>query len=143
MTDGEDRFADLPGGIRLCYRTHGDPGGEPLVLVAGLGQQLISWPEPLVERLVAGGYRVLRFDNRDAGRSSRIAIRPPGPVRQLTRRVGSHQYTLHDMAGDTVALMRQAGLPDAHVVGMSMGGMIARSLPGSGPPCARSVLQPR
>jgi len=99
------------------------------VLIAGLGQQLISWPEPLVERLVAGGYRVLRFDNRDAGRSSRIAIRPPGPVRQLTRRVGSDQYTLHEMAGDTVALMHQAGLRGAHVVGMSMGGMIAANHP--------------
>ncbi len=128
MTGGEDRFADLPGGIRVCYRTHGDPGGEPLTLIAGLGQQLISWPEPLVERLVAGGYRVLRFDNRDAGRSSRIAIRPPGPLRQLTRRVRSDQYTLHDMAGDTVALMAHAGLTDAHLVGMSMGGMIAQTI---------------
>ncbi len=49
------------------------------MLIAGLSQQLISWPEPLIERLAAAGYRVLRFDNRDAGRSSRIAIRPPGP----------------------------------------------------------------
>lgn len=139
MTGGEDRFADLPGPIRLCYRTHGDPGGEPLVLIAGLGQQLISWPEPLIERLVAGGYRVLRFDNRDAGRSSRIAIKPPGPVRQLTRRVGSDQYTLHDMAGDTVALMDQAGLPDAHVVGMSMGGMIAQTIAASHPARVRTL----
>jgi pimeloyl-ACP methyl ester carboxylesterase len=139
MTGGEDRFADLPGAIRLCYRTHGDASGEPLVLIAGLGQQLISWPEPLVERLVAGGYHVLRFDNRDAGRSSRIRIRPPGPVRQLTRRVRSDQYTLHDMADDTVALMDQAGFSNAHVVGMSMGGMIAQTIAAHHPEHVRTL----
>ena len=139
MTGAEDRFADLPGAIRLCYRTHGDPHGEPLVLIAGLGQELISWPEPFVERLVAGGYHVLRFDNRDAGRSSRIPIRPPGPLRQLTRRIGSDQYTLPDMASDTVSLMDQAGFPGAHVVGISMGGMIAQTIAAHHPSRVRTL----
>ena len=109
------------------------------MLIAGLGQQLISWPDPLVDRLVAGGYHVLRFDNRDAGRSSRISVPPPGPLRQLTRRIRSDQYTLQDMAGDTVALMDQAGFADAHLVGMSMGGMIAQTIAAHHPEHVRTL----
>lgn len=126
MTD--QHIVDVGRGIRLCYQQFGDPADPPVVLIAGLGQQLHSWPEGSVTGLVRRGYRVTRFDNRDAGRSTHMSYRPPNPVAIL--RGGNHrdQYQLGDMARDTVGLLDALGYDQAHLVGVSMGGMIAQTV---------------
>jgi pimeloyl-ACP methyl ester carboxylesterase len=123
-----DRFVTTPGGLEICFRTDGDPAGQPMVLIAGLGQQLISWPQDLVDGLVARGFYVIRHDNRDIGRSSRVDLRPPSLLRQVTRRFVAEQYTLADMAEDTLAVLDAVAVARVHVVGMSMGGMIAQTV---------------
>ncbi|MGY1785078.1 alpha/beta fold hydrolase [Geodermatophilus sp. SYSU D00698] len=122
----EDRFADLPAGPRICHRVDGPDDGEPLVLVAGLGLDLTSWPQRMVDGFTGRGFRVVRMDNRDAGRSGRIATPPPGRARQLLARPRPDAYDLTDMAADTVGLLDALGLGRVHLVGMSMGGMIAQ-----------------
>ncbi|GAA2382714.1 alpha/beta fold hydrolase [Dactylosporangium salmoneum] len=124
----EDDFLDAPGGIRVCFRADGDPRGVPLLLIAGLGLDLTSWPGPMLDGLTARGFRVIRFDNRDAGRSTRVAAAPPGMLRQLFARPPRGAYTLEDMAGDALAVLDHLGVQRAHVTGMSMGGMIAQAL---------------
>lgn len=124
-----DRFATTAAGLEICFRTDGDAAATPLLLIAGLGQQLISWPRDFVDELVARGFYVIRHDNRDTGRSSRIdQLRPPALWRQLSRRFVPEQYTLADMAEDAVAVLDAVGVARAHVVGMSMGGMIAQTV---------------
>ncbi|MDE3070648.1 MAG: alpha/beta fold hydrolase, partial [Acidobacteriota bacterium] len=122
-----EHFCEVGGGVRLCYRTSGDPGGEPILLVAGLGQQLHSWPPELCDALAAQGHLVVRFDNRDTGRSWRSPHPAPRPQQLLLRRFAPAQYTLADMAGDTAGLIDALGLHSAHLVGASMGAMIAQS----------------
>ncbi|MFJ5829097.1 alpha/beta fold hydrolase [Streptomyces sp. NPDC093089] len=128
-----DRFVDLPACPRLAYRVHGPAGGEPLLLVAGLGLDLTSWPARMVDGFTAHGFRVVRFDNRDAGRSGRIAAPPPGRARQLLARPRPDAYDLADMAADTLGLLDALGIDRAHLVGMSMGGMIAQTLAARSP----------
>ncbi|TNM69667.1 alpha/beta fold hydrolase [Streptomyces sp. NP160] len=123
----QDRFVQLPAGPRICFRDTGGPG-EVVLLVAGLGQDLTAWPAALVDGLVARGLRVVRFDNRDIGRSSRIDAPSPGPVRQLLRRPRPDAYDLADMAADAVGLLDHLGVQRAHVVGQSLGGMVAQVL---------------
>jgi pimeloyl-ACP methyl ester carboxylesterase len=134
-----ERTVQVARGIELCCRNEGDPQGAPLVLVAGLGQQLIEWPPELVEGLAAAGFRVIRFDNRDVGRSSRIDLAPPSSVQMLTRRFSAAQYVLGDMALDTVGLLDGLGIDSAHLVGMSMGGMIAQTVAARHPSRVRSL----
>lgn len=124
----EDQFCDLPTGVRLCFRTHGPADGVPLVLIAGLGLQLTYWSPLLIMGLVERGFRVAVLDNRDVGRSSRMQGRPPGLWRLFTRRADPSSYDIGDMADDVLGLMQHLGMPKAHVVGMSMGGMIAQTL---------------
>ena len=124
----EDRFCETPAGLRLCFRLRGRAEGEPILLIAGLGLQLIYWPPALLEALTAQGFRVVTVDNRDAGLSSRIAASPPGKLRQLFALPPRHNYSLEDMADDMACVLRHLGLPGAHVVGMSMGGMIGQAL---------------
>ncbi|MFD1147309.1 alpha/beta fold hydrolase [Saccharothrix hoggarensis] len=107
----------LANGIRLWYRDEGKPGGEPLVLIMGLNSQLIFWPDEFVAALGDRGFRVIRFDNRDCGLSDKIKADVDGR---------SPLYHLVDMADDTVGLMDHLGIANAHVVGASMGGMIAQ-----------------
>ena len=123
-----DRFVDLPAGPRLCYRVDGPDDGTPLLLIAGLGLDLTSWPQRMVGGFAERGFRVVRFDNRDAGRSSRIAAPPPGRVRQLLARPRPDAYDLTDMAADTVGLLDALGVERVHLLGMSMGGMIAQTV---------------
>jgi pimeloyl-ACP methyl ester carboxylesterase len=123
-----DRFADLPAGPRICYRVEGPEGGEPLLLVAGLSLDLTSWPRRMVDGFTGRGFRVVRFDNRDVGRSDRIPVRPPGTLRQLLARPRPDAYDLADMAADTVGLLDHLGLDRVHLLGMSMGGMIAQTV---------------
>ncbi|MBV8929753.1 MAG: alpha/beta fold hydrolase, partial [Mycobacteriaceae bacterium] len=127
MTESE-HIVEVGRGIRLCYQQFGDPTNPPIVLIAGLGQQLHSWPSDFVDALAARGYRVIRFDNRDAGRSTHMGYPAPNPLAIL--RGGNHrrQYHLGDMARDTVGLLDVLGCRDAHLVGVSMGGMIAQTV---------------
>lgn len=117
--------------ITLHYEDHGDPANPPLLLVMGLGAQMTLWPIELVEALVERGYRVIRYDNRDIGLSQKMdGAKAPGMVRHMImRRIGFRPavpYTLADMAADGIGLLDALGIGRAHVVGASMGGMIAQ-----------------
>jgi pimeloyl-ACP methyl ester carboxylesterase len=119
---------DVGRGIELCYEAAGDPADPPIVLIAGLGQQLHSWPDDFVSALTGRGYRVVRFDNRDVGRSTHMSYPPPNPVAMFRGGNPRRQYHLGDMARDTVGLLDALGYRDAHLVGISMGGMIAQTV---------------
>src|SRR3954452_4536396 len=121
----EERMAPA-NGIELCYQQMGDPDGEPLVLIMGLATQMIAWDEEFCGMLAERGYRVVRFDNRDIGRSGRVRAEGVPNVLDLLVGRGEPAYRLRDMAADTVGLMDHLGIESAHVVGASMGGMIAQ-----------------
>ncbi len=119
--------------LHIEYESLGDPTHPAIVLIMGLGMQLMAWPDSFCQALVARGYRVIRFDNRDCGLSGRA----PGKKRAnlLLAMAASAlglpvrtPYTLEDMAGDAVGLMDRLGIERAHIVGASMGGMIAQVL---------------
>ncbi|MBA5604292.1 alpha/beta hydrolase [Duganella sp. FT3S] len=121
----------LANGITIAYETQGDPHDPPVLLVMGLGMQLTSWPQDFVDGLVEQGYYVIRFDNRDSGLSSKL--RQHGTpsmtltwLKSLVRWPIKSPYTLHDMADDARGLLDFLGIPKAHVVGVSMGGMIGQ-----------------
>jgi pimeloyl-ACP methyl ester carboxylesterase len=122
-----ERFAPA-NGIELCYEELGDPGGEPVVLIMGLATQMIHWDEDFCAMLGERGYRAIRFDNRDIGRSTKIDSSPPPGVAKMMLGVGRSAYLLRDMADDTVGLLDHLGIDRAHVVGASMGGMIAQQV---------------
>jgi proline iminopeptidase len=120
-------------GLTLACELSGDPAASPLVLVMGLGMPLVFWPDALVDGLVAKGFHVVRFDNRDCGHSDKFprGPRPNLPVaigRALLRLRVRAPYTLGDMAQDVTGLLDALGIARAHVVGVSMGGMIAQVL---------------
>ena len=119
--------------LHIEYESLGDPSHPAIVLIMGLGMQLMAWPDSFCHELVARGYRVLRFDNRDCGLSGRA----PGKKRaNLMLAMAASAlglpvrapYTLEDMAGDAIGLMDKLGIAQAHIVGASMGGMIAQVL---------------
>jgi pimeloyl-ACP methyl ester carboxylesterase len=105
----------------------------------GLATQMIAWHEEFCEQLADRGFYVVRFDNRDIGRSTHLDFRPPTMRQMLRRRVDPEQYTLSDMAEDTAALIRELGIAPAHLVGASMGGMIAQVLAAEHPELVRSL----
>ncbi|MGN6257334.1 MAG: alpha/beta fold hydrolase [Solirubrobacterales bacterium] len=121
----EERMAPA-NGIELCYQEMGEPDGEPLVLIMGLATQMIAWDEEFCSMLVERGFRVVRFDNRDIGRSTRIRAGGVPNMLDLFVGRGDPAYRLRDMAADTIGLMDHLGIDSAHVVGASMGGMIAQ-----------------
>jgi pimeloyl-ACP methyl ester carboxylesterase len=123
-----DQFCRVGAGRQVCYRTDGDPSGTPLLLIAGLTLDLTSWPSTMVDGLVAQGFYVIRFDNRDVGRTTPAATPPPSLLRRALRRPRRDGYDLADMAGDAVAVLDHLGVGQAHVAGMSMGGMIAQTV---------------
>ena len=124
----DERFCDVGRGVTLCYETFGDPDDTPIVLIMGLATQMIAWHEDFCEQLADRGFHVVRFDNRDIGRSTHFDFRPPTVLEMVRRRVRPEQYSLSDMAEDTAALLRELGVAPAHVVGASMGGMIGQVL---------------
>src|ERR1700753_4054597 len=99
-------------GIELCYDIFGAEDAHPMIMIMGLGAQMIEWDEEFCRELAACGFRVIRFDNRDAGQSTWM----------------SSPYTLTDMANDVVGLMDHLDLKSAHIVGASMGGAVAQEL---------------
>ena len=114
-------------GIELEYEAFGHDSDPALVLIAGLGAQLIDWPAEFCEKLAAHGLRVIRFDNRDAGLSASLdSLGPPDLVAVLGGDHATVAYYLADLAADTAGLLDALGIGQAHVVGVSMGGMIAQ-----------------
>ncbi len=128
MFTPEENLTEVRPGIALCHERFGDPSDPPLLLIPGLGQQLLGWPAELCERIAAHGLLVIRIDNRDAGRSWHAPVPPPSIPQLLARRFHPDQYDLADMAADVAGLIDALDLPPAHVVGQSMGGMIAQTL---------------
>ncbi|MCE2908118.1 MAG: alpha/beta fold hydrolase [Betaproteobacteria bacterium] len=123
----------VANGTALEVDDQGPAGAEPVLLVMGLGMQLVAWPDELVQRLLAQGHRVIRFDNRDAGLSQGFdGLGKPNlaaaGVRHLLHLPVKPPYTLADMADDTLGLIDALHLPRVHLVGASMGGMIAQHL---------------
>jgi pimeloyl-ACP methyl ester carboxylesterase len=125
---GGECLCDVGRGITLCYETIGDPADPPLLLVMGLGMQMIGWQDELCAELAGRGFHVVRFDNRDAGRSTSIDAPVPALRQLATRRFDRRQYSLADMADDTAGLLRELDLAPAHVLGASLGGMVAQTL---------------
>jgi pimeloyl-ACP methyl ester carboxylesterase len=134
-----EEFCDVGRGVTLCYETFGDPADTPILLIMGLATQMIAWHEDFCEELAERGSYVVRFDNRDIGRSTHFDFRPPGLGQMLRRQVRPEQYTLSDMAEDTAVLARELGIAPAHIVGASMGGMIGQMLAAEHPDVVRSL----
>jgi len=135
---GDEQMAPA-NGIELCYQELGDPDGEPLLLVMGLATQMIAWDEEFCGMLAERGFRVIRFDNRDIGRSTWISGGVPSTL-EMTIGRGAPAYRLRDMAADAVGLMDHLGIDAAHVVGASMGGMIAQCVAIGHPGRVRSLV---
>jgi pimeloyl-ACP methyl ester carboxylesterase len=135
-----EHFCDIGEGISLCYERFGNESDPPMLLIMGLGTQMIGWPDEFCAQLAERGFHVVRFDNRDIGRSTRIAGAPPTPRQLITRKIDPVLYTLTDMAADAAALLRELSLAPAHVVGASMGGMIAQMLAAQHPDATRSLV---
>ncbi|PVG81630.1 alpha/beta hydrolase [Nocardioides gansuensis] len=116
--------------VELCYQTFGRPDADPLLLVMGLGGPMTWWDPDLCTRLARAGFFVIRYDNRDTGRSTRIPARVGRPqiVRAFSTGRGPAPYSLGDMADDAIGLLDHLGIEAAHVAGVSMGGMIAQTM---------------
>lgn len=132
------------GNLSFCVETRGNPDGEPVMFIMGLGAQMTLWPEALLDQYVREGYRVIRFDNRDIGLSTHLRDRLKGhPMTVMARaRMGLDipaPYTLHDMAADVCGIMDGLGLSSSHLVGVSMGGMIAQLVAANSPERVRSA----
>lgn len=131
-------------GLQIEYETFGNPQHPAVLLIMGLGMQMIGWPDPFCEALAADGYHVVRFDNRDIGLSSHLDhLGKPNILWQIARHKlrlpVKAPYSLADMAHDALGLLDGLGIPQAHVVGVSMGGMIAQLLTAHAPQRALSL----
>lgn len=128
-------------GITIEYDDRGT--GDPLLFIMGLGGQLTSWPDDLVDTWVDRGFRVIRMDNRDSGLSTEFDWQPASVAQQaaaiVARRKPKAAYHITDMADDAAGLLDTLGLPSAHVMGVSMGGMVAQSLAIRHPEKVRSL----
>lgn len=129
------------GQIELCYQTFGSPEDPPLLLVMGLSAPMTWWPVELCEQLARAGFFVVRFDNRDVGRSTKLSagVGLRHLARAFTTGTGAPPYTLGDMGDDAARLLDHLGLESAHVAGVSMGGMIAQTLALAHPQRVRSL----
>ena len=138
----DELFAPVSPGVELCYQTFGSPDGEPLVLVMGLGGPMTWWDPAWCRMLAEAGFHVVRFDNRDTGRSSRMKGRTTrrGLVQAFLGRGTKPPYGLEDMADDAFGLMDHLGWETAHVCGVSMGGMIVQTMALRQPARVRSLV---
>ena len=126
-------------GLELAYETIGDPGDPTVLLIMGLGAQLIAWPDELCSELAAAGHHVVRFDNRDVGLSTHLHHLGAPTSSQILRHRGHPPYRLADMADDAMGLLDHLGVDQAHVVGASMGGFIAQTVALAHPERVRSL----
>lgn len=118
-------------GVKIFYRDYGPEEANPILLVHGLGAQLVHWPEHLIEFLIKNGLRPITFDNRDSGLSSRFSDKPSivlGYLRYFFRFPIKPEYSLNDMARDGINLLNHLDIDKAHILGTSMGGMISQIL---------------
>lgn len=130
MQVSEELFAPVHDGVELCYQTFGDPSDEPLLLVMGLGGPMNWWDPTLCELLASKGFFVVRYDNRDTGRSTKVGGRVSRSTivkAFLGMRVRA-PYTMVDLAADAFGLMDHLGWDSAHLAGVSMGGMIVQTM---------------
>ena len=123
-----EQLCTVGDGVELCYETFGDPEAPAVLLTMGLATQMLGWHEDFCAELAGRGFHVIRFDNRDCGRSQRMNGTVPSIVQLLRRDRRAASYTLEDMAGDGVGLLDHLGIEAAHVMGASMGGMIAQTM---------------
>ncbi|GAB2876074.1 alpha/beta fold hydrolase [Nocardioides pacificus] len=123
-------FAPVSPDVELCYQTFGDPADEPLLLVMGLGGPMTWWPRELCVRLADAGFFVIRYDNRDAGRSTKLPQRVTRAqiLQAFLGRPVRPPYSLSDLARDGIGLLDHLGITSAHVAGVSMGGMIVQTM---------------
>lgn len=129
-----------PSGTGIAYERFGDPDAPAVLLIMGAGAQLINWPEGFVEELLGRGLQVIRFDNRDAGRSTRFTEGPePDFAAAFAGDFSTASYNLSDMADDAVGLLDVLGLDSVHLVGASMGGAIAQMIAIEHPHRVRSL----
>ncbi|GAA1688136.1 alpha/beta hydrolase [Nonomuraea maheshkhaliensis] len=129
-----------PARIEMTYERFGDPQAPPVLLIMGAGGQLIHWHEDFCAELASLGHHVIRFDNRDAGLSTHFHDAPPPDLpAAMAGDLSSASYTLSDMAGDTTGLLDVLGLDSAHLVGASLGGMIAQTVAIEHPARIRSL----
>ena len=130
ITSSPEQMARLGGGVEICYQTFGDPNDEAVLLVMGLGGPMTWWSPEFCRLLAGSGFFVIRYDNRDVGHSSRIKARVTRKrlVQAFFGRGPRPPYTLDDMAGDGFGLLDHLGIDASHVVGVSMGGMIAQTM---------------
>ena len=128
-------------GVQIEYETRGS--GEPLLLIMGLGAQMVAWPEDFIDDMVRRGFQVIWFDNRDVGLSSKIPVPAPTLPRQLAAgfrgRSSTAPYLLTDMAADALGVPDTVGVGQANIVGVSMGGMIAQTMAIEHPDRIRSL----
>jgi pimeloyl-ACP methyl ester carboxylesterase len=136
----DEQFCDLNNGITLCYETFGDRSDPTALLIMGLGTQMVAWHEDFCRELAAAGFHVVRFDNRDIGRSTHLPGPPPTIRQLLMRSKRAAHYRLADMADDASRLLAELDLAPAHVIGASMGGMIAQTLAARRPERVRSLV---
>jgi pimeloyl-ACP methyl ester carboxylesterase len=129
-----------PARLDIAHERFGEPDLPPVLLLMGLGTQMLGWPDGFCEALIGRGVHVIRSDNRDIGLSSHLTEAPAPDLAAIFRGdTASASYTLSDMAGDTVGLLDALGLDSAHLVGASMGGMIAQTVAIEHPQRVRSL----
>ena len=130
MSGSEEQFASLPSGIDICYETFGSADDPPVLLIMGLGGPMNWWSTEFCERLAAHDFFVIRYDNRDTGRSTKLRQHrvTKGDIVRTALRRGRAPYTIGDLAVDATGLLDHLGIDRAHVVGVSMGGMIGQTL---------------
>ena len=136
----DEGFADN-GGIQIAYRDYGPASGKPILLVTGLGAQLTLWPDFLIEDLQANNFRTIAFDNRDVGLSTRFSSKPSQTLNYLKYFMFipiNSEYSIQDMASDGIAVLDHLNIDYAHILGMSMGGMISQVLVAEHPKRAKS-----
>jgi pimeloyl-ACP methyl ester carboxylesterase len=125
----QEQPADAGRGIELCYQTLGDSDDPAMLLIMGIGSQMIGWPDGLCRLLAARGFRVIRFDNRDSGRSTWLdALGTPSVTAAWEKQLDDPPYLFTDMADDCAGLLDALGIFAAHVVGASLGGFVAQTL---------------
>ena len=123
-----EQLCTVGGDVELCFETFGDPSQPALLLTMGLATQMIGWHEDFCAALADRGFHVIRYDNRDVGRSQSMNGRTPTLLQLLRRDRRAAAYTLDDMAADGIGLLDHLGIERAHVMGASMGGMIAQTM---------------